>query len=152
MNETHVTITGWLGNDVTTRAAGESTVASFRLAATPRRFNRRTEEWFDADTQWFTVNAWRALGTNCADSLRRGDPVVVHGRLSASRWVNAAGVEMTGFEVEAAFVGHDLNRGTSRFARTPRTDSAPVPEREEPEAPVGEVTAPPERTAEAVAA
>lgn len=120
MNETQVTLTGWLGNDVTTRQAGDSTVASFRLGATPRRFNRRTSEWFDADTQWYTVSAWRALGSNCADSLRRGDPVVVHGRLSAQTWTNSAGIEVTTFEVEASFVGHDLNRGTSRFTKSAR--------------------------------
>lgn len=120
MNETQVTLTGWLGNDVTSRPAGDAQVASFRLACTPRRFNRRTEEWSDADTQWYTVNAWRALGDNCAASLRRGDPVVVHGKLSAQRWTNSANIEVTTFEVEAAFVGHDLNRGTSSFVKTPR--------------------------------
>jgi single-strand DNA-binding protein len=63
------------------------------------------------------VNAWRALAENCERSLRRGDPVVVHGKLSAHVWTNKAGLEVTTFEVEAAFVGHDLNRGTSAFQR-----------------------------------
>ena len=65
----------------------------------------------------YSVNAWRALGENCERSLRRGDPVVVHGKLSAHVWINKAGVEVTTFEVDAAFVGHDLNRGTSAFQR-----------------------------------
>lgn len=137
MNETQVTLTGWLGNDVTMRQAGDSQVAGFRLACTPRRFNRRTEEWFDADTQWYSVNAWRALGENCAASLHSGDPVVVHGKLSAQTWTNSANIEVTTFEVEATFVGHDLNRGTSTFTKTARvqTDSdfatpVPVPEGE----------------------
>jgi single-strand DNA-binding protein len=43
--------------------------------------------------------------------------VVVHGKLSAHVWTNKAGLEVTTFEVEAAFVGHDLNRGTSQFRR-----------------------------------
>ncbi|MCY7396212.1 MAG: single-stranded DNA-binding protein [Nocardioides sp.] len=139
MNETQVTLTGWLGNEVTVRQAGGSPVASFRLACTPRRFNRRTEEWFDADTQWYTVNAWRALGDNCALSLRRGDPVVVHGKLSAQTWTSSANTEVTTFEVEAAFVGHDLNRGTSTFVKTPRSQAeADVPATP---APVGESVA-----------
>lgn len=123
MNETQVTLSGWLGGEVTTRLAGDATVASFRLAATPRRFNPRTEEWFDADTQWYSVNAWRTLAGNCATSLHRGDPVVVHGKLSARTWTNAAGAEVTGFEIEASFVGHDLNRGTSSFSRTARAET-----------------------------
>lgn len=117
---TLITLQGWLGSDVTIRQAGDSLVAGFRLASTPRRFNRRTNEWSDAATQWYSVNAWRGLADNCAASLRRGDPVVVHGRLNASVWVNAAGVEVTSYDVDATFVGHDLTRGTSTFTRSTR--------------------------------
>ena len=118
MNETMVTLQGWLGSDVTVRQAGDTTVASFRVACTPRRYQRKTDEWVDADTQWYTVNAWRGLAENCDRSLRRGDPVVVHGSLNAQTWTNKAGIEVTSFEVEAVLVGHDLARGTSQFTRT----------------------------------
>lgn len=145
LNETVVTVQGWLGNNVTLRRAGNGQVASFRLAATPRRFNPQTGEWSDDTTQWFTVNAWRALGEHCAASLRRSDPVVVVGRLRAQSWTNSAGVEMTSYEIDAQSVGHDLNRGSSTFTRaqraapappsspsaTPASDHAPDPGREE---------------------
>jgi single-strand DNA-binding protein len=72
------------------------------------------------------VNAWRALAENCQRSLRRGDPVVVHGKLSAQVWTNSAGIEVTSFEVEASFVGHDLNRGTSEFTRGVRAVTDPA--------------------------
>lgn len=124
MNETFVTLCGWLGGDVTLREAGGVPVASFRVASTPRRYQRKTESWEDGDTQWYSVNAWRSLAANCEQSLRRGDPVVVHGKLSAHVWTNKAGLEVTTFEVEAAFVGHDLNRGTSAFQR--RKTEAPI--------------------------
>lgn len=117
MNETTVTLQGRLGSDVTVRQAGESTVATFRLACNPRRYQKKTDEWTDADTQWYTVNAWRSLADNCHQSLQRGEPVVVHGRLNAQTWTNSAGIEVTSFDVEATFVGHDLNRGTSAFTR-----------------------------------
>ena len=126
MNETYVTLCGWLGGDVTVRDAGGVPVAHFRVASTPRRYQRRTETWEDGDTQWYSVNAWRALARNCDESLRRGDPVVVHGKLSARSWTNKSGVEVTTFEVEAAFVGHDLNRGTSAFQRR-KLSAAPEP-------------------------
>jgi single-strand DNA-binding protein len=120
MNETVVTLQGWLGGEVTLRAAGETPVASFRVACTPRRYQRRTDSWVDGDTQWYTVTAWRALADNCARSLRSGDPVVVHGRLNAQTWTSSAGIEVTSFEVDAAFVGHDLNRGVGQFTRAAR--------------------------------
>ncbi|HYH34892.1 MAG TPA: single-stranded DNA-binding protein [Nocardioides sp.] len=118
MNESMVTFQGWLGADVRTRQAGGVLVASFRVASTSRRLNRTTGEWHDGPTQWYTVSAWRALGEHCAASLRRGDPVVVHGRLTQSTWVTTDGVEATSLEVEASFVGHDLTRGTSAFTRS----------------------------------
>jgi single-strand DNA-binding protein len=120
MNETTITLQGWLGNDVSIRQAGDVPVASFRVACTPRRYSRRTGSWEDSPTQWYSVSAWRGLANNCADSLRRGDPVVVHGRLNVSVWVNAQGAEVTTFEVDATMVGHDLSRGTSQFTRTPK--------------------------------
>lgn len=139
MNETLISFQGNVGGDVQVRQAGESRVASFRVACTPRRFERKTEEWVDGDTQWYSVNAWRALADTCAESLRRGDPVFVQGRLRAQTWTNSAGIEVTGYEVDAVVVGHDLNRGTSRFTRTPRQQPATT----------SEATASPEVAAEA---
>ena len=127
MNESMVTFQGWLGGDVRTQQAGSATVARFRVASTPRRLNRSTGEWHDGPTQWYSVSAWRALGDHCATSLRRGDPVVVHGRLTQSSWVNQEGVEMTSLEVDASFVGHDLNRGTSDFTRSGGRPAAEAP-------------------------
>lgn len=131
MNETQISFQGNVGGNVQVRQAGESRVATFRVAATPRRYQRSTDAWVDGDTQWFTVNAWRALGEHCEQSLRRGDPVFVQGRLRAQTWTNSAGLEVTGYEVDATIVGHDLSRGTAVFTRTPR------PEAEAASAPVG---------------
>jgi single-strand DNA-binding protein len=140
MNETTITLQGWLGSDVTIRHAGDVPVASFRIASTPRRYSRRTGSWEDAPTQWYSVSAWRGLADNCATSLRRGDPVVVHGRLNASVWTNANGVEVTTFEVDATMIGHDLSRGTSQFTRTPK----PAPSQQPADVgPVGEPAAEP---------
>ena len=141
MNETMVTLQGYVGGPVKLRQAGDSLVANFRVACTPRRYSRRTQEWFDADTQWYTVNAWRALGDHCSRSLDTGDPVVVHGKLSLRTFVNASQVEVTTLEVDALFVGHDLNRGTSTFAKTPKPDSAPTAQTEPPAPPQAAPTA-----------
>lgn len=128
MNETLITLAGWLGNDVQLRQVGDQPVANFRVASTPRRYQRKTDSWVDGDTQWYSVSAWRGLADNCAQSLRRGDPVVVHGRLRVETWTGTSGAEMTSFEIDASFVGHDLARGTSRFTRTPKPEAAaPAP-------------------------
>lgn len=140
MNETLVTLQGNLGGPVKLRAAGDTVVASFRLACTPRRYQRGSDTWSNDETQWFTVNVWRSLADNCAASLQTGDAVFVTGRMSLHTWANSDGVEQQTWEVTATAVGHDLNRGTSRFVRPARPE--PLPEATEP---VVEAGAPPDR-------
>lgn len=126
MNETQITLTGWLGTDVTLRQVGESQhVASFRVASTPSRF--RDGEWVKGTTTWHTVKAWNRLALHVAASLRSGDPVLVHGRLVADVW-EREGTSTTSYEVIASAVGHDLSQGTAVFTRPGSTQP---PEREE---------------------
>ena len=113
-----VTISGWVGTDPQTYPAGEGSVTRFRVAHTPRRYRRATGEWIDGESQWFGVSAWRQLGTHCQRSIHKGDPVLVHGRLSQRTFRNRDGIEVTSLELEAFAVGHDLNLGISSFSRT----------------------------------
>ncbi|EGD40431.1 single-strand binding protein [Nocardioidaceae bacterium Broad-1] len=131
MNDSIITLRGYVGADPVVRSVGEVSVANFRIACTPRKFNRASGEWSDGVTQWFTVSAWRQLGENVGRSLRKGDPVVVQGRLTARSYVNKDGLEVNTFEVEANVVGHDLNRGMTSLSRNPRSlaaVAAPGPE------------------------
>jgi single-strand DNA-binding protein len=128
MSDSTITVRGYLGGDVALREVGDVPVASFRLACTPRKYNRRTDTWSDGMTQWYSVTAWRALAQNCAGSLHRGDPVVVHGRLETRTYVNANDVEVLSFEIDALHVGHDLSRGTSAFTRQQRETQASAAE------------------------
>lgn len=115
MHETTLTITGWLGGEVSLSTAGEHAVASFRVGSTPRRF--RDGRWVQGETTWYRVKAWRRLAEHVAASLRKGDPVVVHGRLTAHLWQREDGVAVTQYEVVATSVGHDLGFGTTEFVR-----------------------------------
>jgi single-strand DNA-binding protein len=124
VNDSIVTLQGWVGGGVSLRRAGDALVATFRLGCTPRHFRRDTQTWADDQTQWFTVSAWRTLGEHCEASLQRGDAVVVQGRLRLSTWVDGNGAEQQTWEVVASSVGHDLNRGTSRFQKASRAEPA----------------------------
>ena len=113
-----LTLVGWVGSDVRHfNAPGTVPFTSFRMASTRRWFDRREGAWRDGRTEWFTVKIWRSGALNVAESLRKGDPVVVHGRLSTEEWQADDGPR-TSLVVEASAVGHDLTFGTSRFART----------------------------------
>jgi single-strand DNA-binding protein len=118
MNETYVTLQGWVGNDVDLRDVGDTQCASFRVGSTPRY--SRAGAWVDGETSWYTVNCWRGLARNVAESVRKGDAVVVHGRVKVDVW-ERDGQPSVSWIVEAISVGHDLTRGTSYFAKAART-------------------------------
>ena len=119
MTDTLVTLHGWVGGDVTFRTPKDISVASFRVACTPRV--KRNGSWEDGETTWYSVTAWRSLAENVRDSIHRGEAVIVHGRLRTRTWSRGAGEpEQMALEVEATLVGHDLNRGTSAFLKKQR--------------------------------
>ncbi len=92
-------------------------VASFRLAATERKFDRETSRWVDGEVNWYTVSCWRALAENVANSVQKGDPVVVIGRLNVRTWERDER-SGTSVDITADIVGHDLARGTTSFKRS----------------------------------
>ena len=113
-----ITITGLVATEPRHIVTNEGlTISSFRLASAQRRFDRTQEKWIDVDTNWYTITAFRQLGVNCAVSIKKGDRVVVSGRLRIREWENG---ERTGttVDIEADSLGHDLSWGTSAFSRT----------------------------------
>lgn len=98
-------------------------VARFRLAAGTRRFDREANRWVDGDTHFFSVSCWRGLARNVLESVHKGMPVVVQGRLRSrevSRPCGQAGHTVRYVDIDAVSVGHDLNRGTAVFTRVKR--------------------------------
>jgi single-strand DNA-binding protein len=121
MTDTHMTL---IGNVVDTpklrRTKNGHWVASFRVASTPRRFDREKNAWVDRDTLFVTVTCWRALAENVGASLRKGEPVVVTGRYGQREYEVEEALRTT-YELEATAVGHDLTRGVSQFRRERRS-------------------------------
>lgn len=93
-------------------------ITSFRLASTQRRFNRAEQKWEDADTNWYTVTAFRNLAANAIGSILKGQRVIVTGRLRIREWTSGEKAG-TAIEIDAEAIGHDLTFGTSSFTRTP---------------------------------
>lgn len=118
--EAQVWMTGRVGGEVELRDAA-SPWATFRLGCTPRLV--RGGEWGDEQTIWVTVSCSGRLAEHVRLSLRKGDPVVVGGRLRSRHWVDANGVEHEQLQVRAATVGHDLTSGCSNFYRLKRIPS-----------------------------
>ncbi|MFH8288612.1 single-stranded DNA-binding protein [Streptomyces sp. NPDC018059] len=139
MNETMVTVVGNVATTPVYRELPSGPVARFRLAVTARYFDAVKNTWNDGHTNFFTVWARRALGSNVQASLAVGEPVMVQGRLKV-RDEERGGQHWTSADIDAQAIGHDLSRGTAAFRRVGRpdaslTDSPPLRE-PEPE-PVG---------------
>ena len=88
MFDTYVTVTGNALNtpELRTTTKSNTVVASLRIASHPRRFDPTTRQWVDVPGLRIKVNCWRRLGEHVCASIRSGDPVVVHGRISTRDW------------------------------------------------------------------
>jgi single-strand DNA-binding protein len=118
LNDAQISLTGYVATQPVTRLVKEGvTNVSMRVAWTPRRQDRATGEWVDGNTSYATVICWRKLATNVAICLRKGDPVMIKGRLSVRSYEDKEGRPRTSVEVDATSVGHDLNRGVATFQR-----------------------------------
>jgi single-strand DNA-binding protein len=120
MPDTHVTITGNLTDDpelayTPTGAA----VANFRLAVTPRV--RDGNGWKDGETSFFRITAWRDLAEHLADSLAKGDRVIVQGQLKTRSWETPEGDKRSVVEVTAEEAGPSLRWATAKPQRAAKT-------------------------------
>jgi single-strand DNA-binding protein len=53
-------------------------------------------EWPDGDTSYLKVNVWRRQAEHLADSLAKGDRVMVTGRLQQRSWETPEGGDAVG--------------------------------------------------------
>lgn len=99
-------------------------VARFRVASTPRYLDPDTKEWRDGDSLFLTCNVWRQQAENVAESLQRGNRVIVHGRLRQRSYETREGERRTVYEVEVDDVGPSLRSASAAVTKTSRSTSA----------------------------
>ncbi|MFK0192677.1 MULTISPECIES: single-stranded DNA-binding protein [unclassified Kitasatospora] len=120
--ETVITLVGNLVDDPELRfTPSGAAVAKFRIASTPRTFDRQTNEWKDGESLFLTCNVWRQPAENVAESLQRGMRVIVQGRLRQRSYETKEGEKRTVFEVEVDEVGPSLRSATAKVTRANRT-------------------------------
>jgi single-strand DNA-binding protein len=74
-------------------------------------------EWRDGDTSYLRVNVWRGQAENLADSLSKGDRVMVTGLLRQRSWETPEGDKRSVTELEADEVGASLKWATAKVER-----------------------------------
>ena len=120
--ETVITLVGNLVDDPELRfTPSGAAVAKFRIASTPRTFDRQTNEWKDGESLFLTCNVWRQPAENCAESLQRGMRVIVQGRLRQRTYETKEGEKRTVYEVEVDEVGPSLRSATAKVTKAQRS-------------------------------
>lgn len=103
-----MTVVGNLADDPELRfTPSGAAVCAFRMASTPRK--RDGDNWVDEDPTWYRVAAWRQLAENVAESLSKGDRVIVYGKLINRAYrIDGEDKDRTSLEVTAEYVGAEM--------------------------------------------
>jgi single-strand DNA-binding protein len=120
--ETIITLVGNLTDDPELRfTPSGAPVANFRVASTPRTFDRQSGEWRDGDPLFMSCSVWRQMAENVAESLQRGMRVVVTGRLKQRSYETRDGQQRTVVELDVEEIGPSLRYATAKVTKTQRS-------------------------------
>lgn len=119
--ETSITLVGNLVDDPELRFTSSGVaVANFRVASTPRIYDKQAGEWRDGDSLFMSCSVWRQYAENVAESLTKGTRVIITGRLKQRSFENQAGEKRTVVEIEVDEVGPALRSATAKVSRVSR--------------------------------
>jgi single-strand DNA-binding protein len=120
--DTQITVVGNLVDDPELRfTPSGAAVANFRIASTPRTFDRQANEWKDGEALFLSCSVWRQAAENVAESLQKGMRVVVQGNLRSRQYETREGEKRTVFEIQVDEVGPSLKYATAKVTRTQRS-------------------------------
>ncbi|MBF6329788.1 single-stranded DNA-binding protein [Nocardia transvalensis] len=76
-------------------------VTKFTVASTPRTYNQQSGQWQDGQTSFVNCQVWRDQAENVAESLHKGDRVVVTGAFNQRSWTDQENKRHTVWELQA---------------------------------------------------
>ncbi|EFQ84523.1 single-strand binding family protein [Aeromicrobium marinum DSM 15272] len=121
--ETIITLVGNLTDDPELKfTPSGAPVANFTVASTARTFDKQTNEWKDGDAMFIRCAAWRQLAENVAESLTKGQRVVVTGALKVRNFERQDGSKGTSVEMNVDEIGPSLRYATAKVTRASRGD------------------------------
>jgi single-strand DNA-binding protein len=117
-----ITVTGNLTDDPELRYTPSGVaVAKFRVASTPRIYDKASNQWKDANPSFMAVTVWRQLAENVAESLKRGDRVIAHGTLRQDNYETREGEKRSTWVMEAEDVACSLKFSQAQVKKLART-------------------------------
>lgn len=118
----NVTVVGNLTRDPELRFTPNGTaVSSFGIAVNKRIQNKESGEW-TSSADFFNVVTWFKLAENCAESLSKGDRVLISGRLSQDTWDDKDGQKRSSYRIIANIVAPSLEFAKCKIEKNPRIE------------------------------
>ena len=119
----NITILGNITRDPELRFTPSGTaVVNFGLAVNRNVQNKNSGEW-ETEADFFNVTAWYKLAENCAESLTKGDRVLVTGRLSQDSWEDKEGQKRSTVKIVASVIAPSLEFASCKLERNPKLDN-----------------------------
>ena len=116
--ETVITIVGNLTADPELRTTSNGgAVANFNIAATPRVYDKQSQQWVDGDALFLRCTAWRDLAEHCANSLAKGMRVIAQGRLQQRSYQANDSSQRTVIELQVDEIGPSLRYATAQVRK-----------------------------------
>ena len=116
-----ITLTGRLGADPEIRF-GATGIAILKLRVVTSGRKKTDAGWEDVDTTWWSVTAFRQIAEHAAESLSKGDEVIVVWKVKQRQYETPEGEKRSVTEVTADHIGPSLRRATVKVNRVQRTD------------------------------
>lgn len=124
MNSTPITVAGNLADEPELRFTPGGKASTRMRIAVNARYQDTAGTWVDGATSWHTVISWGPLAENLATSVRRGDRVLVHGRLDQREYATEAGERRSIWEITADEVGLSLRHAPASREQIPQQASS----------------------------
>jgi single-strand DNA-binding protein len=124
MLSSYITVVGNVASEPRVEATDGIIRCFFRVASSERRQDKETKEWVDHATTFYSVTVWRDMAEHTIKTLRKGDRVVLAGKVRSRDFTRQDGTTGTALEVDVDAIGPDLRWRAATIDRTERQKAA----------------------------
>lgn len=130
-NAQEITVIGNVTTDPELRFTSNGTaVANFTVAKNTSWYDANKNEWFENEALFFRCNVWRDQAENVAESIHKGDRVVVYGQLQNRSFETKQGEKRNVWEITVDELGPSLKWATANVKKAEFNSNPPEEETE----------------------
>jgi single-strand DNA-binding protein len=129
--ETFVTVIGTLSKDPELKfQPSGGAVTRITVVSNARKFNKQTNEWEKRPGKFWDAQAWNSgkalLAENIANTLKKGDTVILYGELETREWQAEDGTKRRADQIRIEAIGKDLRWHQAYANEVPAANNTPA--------------------------